>query len=425
LYQELTYQPTEFGVMTLAVRKRPAYGFTIVEMLVVIAVIGVIASITIPTIYGAVLRAKRGAHKLEVDTIADAVEKYKNKYGDYPPDGSSWAVMERHLRKAFPQILQSELNLLNPATLSSQGWANDPWTPAAGVIAGIRNDYDRRFGRVMDPAEALVFFLGGFSSDPQRPFTGQGGPFVVTGAASGQTLQYNGSRANAFYEFNAGRLTTQVVSGGNFEFLASNDEVNYHGETPDLLPVYLANGSDINRSAPIVYFDRRSYWLDVSLPAVGALPASPSPTSNYYQCAPLGASTSSSGREYGSIRPLISDAKRLPPTPMIGNQPPTLLFMEEKKFQVISPGVDGFYGGRLIAEIPTNERGLAILQFPGGDSYLGSTNATFSFKAWQLPPSDGSPGRSTTDYKILLKQSKYTLDNCANFSATIFSDGQP
>ncbi|MFN9916079.1 MAG: type II secretion system protein, partial [Pirellulaceae bacterium] len=29
--------------MTLAVHKRPAYGFTIVEMLVVIAVIGVIA----------------------------------------------------------------------------------------------------------------------------------------------------------------------------------------------------------------------------------------------------------------------------------------------------------------------------------------------------------------------------------------------
>ncbi len=78
--------------------------------------------------------------------------------------------------------------------------------------AGIRNDFDRSVVtpaytaselKVMDPAEALVFFLGGFSSNPQRPFTGEGGPFSVTSTdttvTGGQTLQYNVQRTGAFF----------------------------------------------------------------------------------------------------------------------------------------------------------------------------------------------------------------------------------
>ena len=30
----------------------------------------------------------------------------------------------------------------------------------------------------VNPAEALVFWSGGFSSDPKQPFTGNGGPFL-------------------------------------------------------------------------------------------------------------------------------------------------------------------------------------------------------------------------------------------------------
>ncbi len=102
--------------------------------------------------------------------------------------------MERHLRKAFPQIQQSELNLLNPTSataLSGQGWNGDSWTLATGFVAGIRNDFDVRVAvgpnfvaadmKVMDPAEALVFFLGGFSSNPKQPFTGDGRTFLTSG----------------------------------------------------------------------------------------------------------------------------------------------------------------------------------------------------------------------------------------------------
>ena len=85
-------------------------GFTLVELLVVITIIGLLVGLIVPAVFGVQASFNRAAVKFEVQALNDAVENYRSKHGDYPPDGSSWAVMEKHLRKAFPNILQSELN---------------------------------------------------------------------------------------------------------------------------------------------------------------------------------------------------------------------------------------------------------------------------------------------------------------------------
>jgi prepilin-type N-terminal cleavage/methylation domain-containing protein len=188
-------------------------GFTLVELLVVIAIIGVLAGLLVPAVFAVMKTFNNASVKFEVQGLADAVEKYRTKYGEYPPDGSSWPIMEAHFRKAFPGILQSELLLLNPANDANN--------------SGIRSDYANR---VMDPAEAMVFFLGGFSSDNQRPFSGKGGPFLP-----GAALSYNPSRENSFYEFKSDRLT----------FADDND----------LMPVYASYATTV----PFVYFDSRTY----------------------------------------------------------------------------------------------------------------------------------------------------------------------
>jgi prepilin-type N-terminal cleavage/methylation domain-containing protein len=256
---------------------RTRKAFTLVELLVVIAIIGVLVGLLLPAVFGVRRSFNNAAVKFEVQSLHDAVNQYKNKYGDYPPDGSNWGAFEGHLRKAFPNILQSELNLLNPANGSANSY--------------IRNDYE---GRVMDPAEALVFFLGGFSKDGQRPLTGKGGPFVLVGTA----YQYNPARENSFYEFKKERL------------LLGDDELR--GNPNDLLPVY----SSYQTTAPYVYFNGKTYQ---SMRPTGLF-------CNYHRSAP-------ENPVMGVARPLLAAS----PTPVS-------LYENRDTFQIISPGVDGLYG---------------------------------------------------------------------------------
>lgn len=273
------------------------HGFTLVELLVVISIIGVLVGLTVPAIFAVRRTFNNSSVKFEVQGLANAVEAYRAKYGDYPPDGSSWILMEAHLRKAFPNILLSELQLLNPANNSAN--------------SGIRNDY-AGMQRVMDPAEALVFFLGGFSSDPAKPFTGKGGPFL--GAAG--NYEYNMQRENALYEFNASRLSV-MDSGTALGGAVSIDEDLYANNSRDLLPVY----SSYATTTPYVYFNAKTYQLTSGSGVFFNYHLATSPTSTQANL-------------YGVARPLIA-----------ANPTAKAVYASPQSFQVISPGVDGFYGG--------------------------------------------------------------------------------
>ena len=85
--------------------------FTLVELLVVIVIIGILMGLAVPAIFSAVSTANSTAMKMELNSLETAVQKYQEKYGDYPPDFSDWAVVERHYRKIFPRI-SSDLVLL-------------------------------------------------------------------------------------------------------------------------------------------------------------------------------------------------------------------------------------------------------------------------------------------------------------------------
>ncbi len=231
-------------------RHRP--GFTLVELLVVITVIGILAGLALPAIWGALDNARNGAMRSEVQGLHQSIEAYNNKYTDYPPDFLSWPVVARHYRQAFPNIAPAELGLLQRMCDASAG--ND----ADGSLAVGAHDPTK-----IDRAEALYWALGGFSSNPQFPFTGPGGPLEYIGPATRTAAelatpayyQVNTARENGLFEFQAEQVGISIPNAS----LALSDtnktmSTDEGGTGNDWFPAYRNE-----RDGPFVYFDSRTY----------------------------------------------------------------------------------------------------------------------------------------------------------------------
>lgn len=64
--------------------KRDDHGYTLTEMLVVIAIIGLIAAALTPAVFGQMNRARAKSAQLQVETVAAAVEAFRTDVGRYP-----------------------------------------------------------------------------------------------------------------------------------------------------------------------------------------------------------------------------------------------------------------------------------------------------------------------------------------------------
>jgi type II secretory pathway pseudopilin PulG len=324
-----------------------------VELLIVMAILGILAGLLAWGVNAARVAILKRAQAFEVQSIASAVEAYRTKYGDYPPDGSSWPVMEAHLRKAFPNILVSELALLNPALSTANGYIrndNDLTESHPHLARYISTSPGLRSGRVFDAAEALVFFLGGFSSDPQRPITGPGGPLKQVGSA----YIYNTQRENAFFEFKIGRLTLDPNTG------ASNDEAVYSEGVPnDLMPVYVGNGPTYQQlGVPIIYFDSRTYQIG------GATVNDSSYYFNFYSPG-LVDTRNVQGSTRNCARPFLS----MDLDPNKGNN--ALRYANDKTFQIMNGGYDRIYGCQSVKNVAAPESKPAFLfTVPGGNTAM-------------------------------------------------------
>ena len=138
--------------------------FTLVELLVVIVIIAILAGLLVPAIGMARSAALRFRIAAEIQNLEAGFEAYKLKFTDYPPDFSDRDLVRRHIYTAWPNIDGAELTRVERVF-----WRYP------NAAAGTANYHHSN----VNPAEALAFWLGGFSTNPQRPFTGAGGPFVV------------------------------------------------------------------------------------------------------------------------------------------------------------------------------------------------------------------------------------------------------
>lgn len=98
-------------------------GFTLVELLVVLLIVGMLAAILTPVVMQSLAKARNAAIKAEIDMLHMAIMNYKNEYGSFPPcfDTTFSAVSPagKHLQRLFPRCTTVPAQLAGPAARCS------------------------------------------------------------------------------------------------------------------------------------------------------------------------------------------------------------------------------------------------------------------------------------------------------------------
>jgi len=323
--REIEMRSAECGVRNDGVRnipqsalRNPQSAFTLVELLVVITIITILAGLTTGAVIRALNRAKQTRITFELNQLGTAVEDLKNELGAYPPNGMMRTVAPvnslahndfvRMFKKAFPRSQEPQKLILALAG------APDSTSPTVVTQSSIEN-----LG--MSGAEAMFFWLGGFSKDPAYPISGPGGPSFID--TDGNDTDGDGSNLDAIdetveernlsYEFDLGRVgprdSNDIFNG---RFIRYTDPQDNTRERRINLWTYTPAGSTV----PIHYFDtsRHSpveYDLDMVFgpDAVHAL-----------KQLRAGADITTA---------TIADVR----------------FVEDKKFQILHAGIDDLWGG--------------------------------------------------------------------------------
>lgn len=67
----------------------PARGFTLVEILIVVVILGILAAIVVPQFAGATEESRRASFVSSIRVFGDAADYFSVREGSYVPDGSS------------------------------------------------------------------------------------------------------------------------------------------------------------------------------------------------------------------------------------------------------------------------------------------------------------------------------------------------
>lgn len=187
-------------------RRRIALAFTLIELLTVIAIIGILAAIVIPTVGSVREKAQRAVDANNLREIAKATMIYAADNNDRLPDPDATIALNASSRVfLWPGILARTGALTDPAIYFSKvDPAFSGEAPTAILSPGNRNTLDASF---TDGRELSFEFVGGLKmSDP-----------ATTPVAFTRGLRTDGTWdvQNGVYGDTGGHV---VYLGGNVEF---------------------------------------------------------------------------------------------------------------------------------------------------------------------------------------------------------------
>jgi prepilin-type N-terminal cleavage/methylation domain-containing protein len=131
-------------------------GFTLIEMLVVIAIIAILIGILTPALRSSMDKAKRARVQAEVNSIKTSIQGFVNDYIKLPiatqATGSDSTTYDGNQSKSIVMALTANDNVVNPrrivylesGTTSADGTFNDAWGTQYRII--LDTDYNGKIG---------------------------------------------------------------------------------------------------------------------------------------------------------------------------------------------------------------------------------------------------------------------------------------
>lgn len=121
--------------MRTKLSNKPRKGFSLVELVVVVLIIGILAAVAAPKMFDTANDARQNGTRQSLGVLRDAIELYKTQNGSYPPAATLTTALKPFLKGAFPapQVGSNK----NPTVVTS---TQDPIAaPEAGTAGWAYN----------------------------------------------------------------------------------------------------------------------------------------------------------------------------------------------------------------------------------------------------------------------------------------------